>query len=396
MNSVVSNWHRFLPVARRLVTRAGWRGAWLALSYNRSVAPIALFDKVAHQQASIDWLLTAWLAANQQGFAASYSFLTGWATAYPETSGYIIPTLLNFAEQNDYRRIDIERACRSTGEWLLSLQKTDGSFPGYQTTESMVFDTGQIIFGLLSLNQRFQDPRYLSSAIRAGDWLVAQQSPAGYWLGHSHDPAQPHTYDVRISWALAELGQITKGSEYLLAAQRQADWVVSQQSANGWFSHSYLFDEPISVLHTIGYTLQGLVELGRLLSRADLVSSANRTAQALLEIIQSDQLRSYYTAEWQSVDSSICLTGLAQIALSLKRLGQLINNQAYINSGQLLDRQVATYQNTISPADYLRGGLAGSYPIWGNYLPWSLTNWSVKFYLDSLLLDKQSQPTYVG
>ncbi len=38
----------------------------------------------------------------------------------------------------------------------------------------------------------------------------------------------------------------------------------------------------------------------------------------------------------------------------------------------------------------LRGGIPGSDPIWGDYIPLALPNWAVKFYIDALL-DKNAQ-----
>src|SRR5262245_38223686 len=65
----------------------------------------------------------AWIRAAQRadgGIAAYYSLLTGYAESYPEVTGYIVPTLYDYADaMNDPVLIPV--AQRAT-QWLLSLQ----------------------------------------------------------------------------------------------------------------------------------------------------------------------------------------------------------------------------------------------------------------------------------
>ena len=57
--------------------------------------------EVAAQEA-LEWLCRAQdhSASTDGGVARSYSLLTGWASSYPETTGYIIPTFLERAKAN--------------------------------------------------------------------------------------------------------------------------------------------------------------------------------------------------------------------------------------------------------------------------------------------------------
>ena len=58
-------------------------------------------------------------------------------------------------------------------EWLLSLQLDSGGFP-HRTDLAvpLVFDTGQIMFGLVSAFRETGGKRYLNSAERAAQWLT--------------------------------------------------------------------------------------------------------------------------------------------------------------------------------------------------------------------------------
>ena len=62
------------------------------------------------------------------GIAAYYSLLTGYSQSYPEVTGYIVPTLYDFARSTrDDRAVSV---AESATRWLLSLQMPTGAFPG--------------------------------------------------------------------------------------------------------------------------------------------------------------------------------------------------------------------------------------------------------------------------
>jgi hypothetical protein len=69
------------------------------------------------------------------------------AAVLPETSGYIATTFFRLARDRDPSFL--ERAQRIL-RWLVSIQNADGSFcnPRYGR-DGIVFDTGQVLFGLV-------------------------------------------------------------------------------------------------------------------------------------------------------------------------------------------------------------------------------------------------------
>ena len=54
-------------------------------------------DDATHIEAAVRWLLAAQEAAGGGGFAHSFHLAQGWLPAYPETTGYILSTLLRVA-----------------------------------------------------------------------------------------------------------------------------------------------------------------------------------------------------------------------------------------------------------------------------------------------------------
>src|SRR5215831_21390816 len=77
----------------------------------------------------------AWLGQAQDhssthdgGVARHYSLVTGWGPSYPETTGYIIPTMLAYARLRGDEAAHW-RAKRML-DWLVSIQFPDGGFQG--------------------------------------------------------------------------------------------------------------------------------------------------------------------------------------------------------------------------------------------------------------------------
>ncbi len=85
-------------------------------------------ENSVHLGEAARWIARASDATPDAGVSAGYGFEEGWLASYPETTGYIIPTLLTYAEysgEEDYTRRALEMA-----DWLLTVQLASGGFPG--------------------------------------------------------------------------------------------------------------------------------------------------------------------------------------------------------------------------------------------------------------------------
>lgn len=345
-----------------------------------------------HLQATMAWLCAAQDATGNGGVAAFYDLRLGsWSPAYPETTGYIIPTFFDYAilvHDDSYR----QRA-RRMGEWLLTLQLDSGAFPigplwPDWPRDPIVFDTGQIMQGLLRLFEESGDARYLTAARRAGDWLCAIQDEDGCWRRHTPQPAgHLHTYNVRVSWSLLWLATHAPDGCYHETAVRNLRWTLSQQEDDGWFANAGFSPDEDPLTHTIVYTIRGLLESALLLDEAIYLDAARRAADALMQAQARDGfLRARYGRGWRSDLTWSCLTGNAQAAIVWLKLYAQTQDAAYLQAAQQANESVKRWQNRAANQAGVRGGIAGSAPIYGGYEPYRYLNWAAKFFADSLML----------
>jgi Prenyltransferase and squalene oxidase repeat len=339
----------------------------------------------------LHWILEA--QRPDGGIAAYYSLLTGYSASYPEVTGYIIPTLYDFARasRNDGAIDAAQRATR----WLLSLQVPTGAFPGgfhIATTggEALpsVFNTGQILQGLVRAHAETNRVEILQAAVAAGDWLVKMQQADGSWSGAAAYQNAPHTYYSMVAWALAELSGRTTNREYALAAERNLNWVLSHFKPTGWIDGINLQGHP-NYLHFIAYVLQGVLECAILRGRSDAIEAVAKSAWVLLRKFETNKyLPGAYEPDFKNGQRFTCLTGNAQMSCVWLRLFEATGDLRYLNAALKMNEML----KSLIPARGRRGisgGVSGSYPIWGRYQPLRYLSWGNKFFADALLLEQR-------
>lgn len=351
----------------------------------------ALTDR-DHLQAAAAWLAAAQDATQDGGVSGRYLLRTGWSSSYPETTGYIIPTLLSIADELKDDRFH-ERASRAV-DFLLRLQLDDGAFPAGEVSENRtvpsVFNTAQILHGLVAWHGATGQPRALASARRAADWLVAAQDPDGVWRKHLyHDVVT--TYTAHASCWLAELGRHVGEPAYLRAAERHLDWVLSHRDpTTGWIDRAGFYPEDHSArrasTHTIAYTLWGMLSTSEILRRTDGLDAVHQAAAAIARRLErSRRLPGMLDHRWHACASYACLTGNAQMVLVWLRLFELDGDARLLNAAFKALDLIKVAQPMFGRNPGIRGGVPGSDPVWGDYLDMTLPNWAAKFFIDALL-----------
>ena len=375
------------------------RGALAITRLERTSSPGLVEPGRHHADAAIAWIKRAQDVAGNGGVAWGYrarrrarsTDRVGWVNAYPETTGYIIPTMFRYGDLTGDE--DAINRARRMLDWELSIQLADGGFQGgvygASPVSSSTFDTGQVLFGLVSGYYRFRDERIRTAAVRAGDWLLSCLDENGRFVRGYSKFSGPgaKAYEARTGLALAELGDLLNEEKYRVAASKIADYTLSTQQPNGWFSENDIgsaHSQPST--HPIGYVMEGLHGIGLRLGRQECIDATARTLSSIVPLIRSDGfLAGRLTRDWSPAVDWVCLTGSAQIAGAFVRLYSQTGNRAFLDAGKKLLGFVSFTQELHVGVEGLDGGVRGSYPFGGGYLPWCTLNWATKFFADSVL-----------
>jgi hypothetical protein len=175
-------------------------------------------------------------------------------------------TLLQMRDLEPDARIDaiIEPAI----EFLFSMQVMEGPHAGafhysingrtgVKRERFVVGTTAKTVFTLLELHRRTKESRFLTSARRAGDWLLSQVQKdgrlqaeskrhllSGEWVtNHRHSVL----YSAEVLSALSQLARVTGERKYRRPASRIAKRLVKQGADSGWvYGDDYRMPNTIS------------------------------------------------------------------------------------------------------------------------------------------------------
>jgi hypothetical protein len=340
--------------------------------------------------------LLRWIIHAQRpdgGIAAYYSLLSGYSESYPEVTGYIVPTLYDFTRST--REGNAAFVAERATQWLLSLQMSTGAFPGgvygglhRSEAQASIFNTGQILEGLVRAHAETKRPEILQAAMAAGDWLVEMQQADGSWSGSGAYQNAAHTYYSMVAWALADLAECSAEKKYGIAADKNLDWVLSHFRPSGWIDGINLRGHP-NYLHFVAYVLQGVLECGSLRRRTDANQMVAKSAWVLLRKFETNKyLPGAYDADFRNGAHFTCLTGNAQMSCVWLRLFEMTGDLRYLNAAlkmnEMLKQLVA-----VRGRRGIDGGVSGSYPVWGRYQPLRYISWGCKFFADALLLERR-------
>lgn len=349
-----------------------------------------------HLSAAVEWLVRAQDVTGTGGIARGYSAAwnpyfqaRGWQAAYPETTGYIIPTFFEAAHR--FGRSDLSDRAVRAADWEIEVQLESGAVQGGvigQSREPAVFNTGQVILGWLAAYEATGHDRFAAAARRAGEYLVSVLEPDGHWRkGNSiYARGDATLYNARVAWALAEAGLVLDESGFRDAARKNLRAVARAQTANGWFPNCCLNDPKRPLLHTVAYTIRGLVDGGFALREEEAIAAGIKAADALLTKVRADGwLSGRFDAQWNNATSWSCLTGDLQMCNNWMRLFHHTGDRRWLEPVPRVLAFVKSTQNRTTKQLGLRGGIKGSWPFDGGYGRFEILNWATKYFVDALM-----------
>src|SRR6266567_696196 len=292
-----------------------------------------------HLVAAIEWLLRAQDATPDGGLSRGYSLVRhshygrGWQPCYPETTGYIIPTL--YAAALRLGRPELAVRAERAARWEIEIQLPTGAVRGGAIGEPAspaVFNTGQVLLGWLAAFEETAHDGFADAARRAARYLVATLDPDGHWRSDTSRFARADStiYNTRTAWALAEAGARLDERRFTAAAVRSLHAAADLQTENGWLP-------------------------GR------------------------------YYSDWSPAVRWSCLTGQAQMANNWMRLAEITGDATWLEPVPAVLRFLKRTQNRRSGELGLRGGIKGSWPVGGAYGAYEVLSWATKFFADALM-----------
>ncbi len=354
-------------------------------------------DKL-HLQKTIDWIEEASVHGDG-GVSSHYSLITGdWLYPFPETTGYIIPTLFDYAKFSGNKKYS-ELAIKLT-HWLCDVQLDSGACMqgNYDRrkgkTSPIIFNTGQNILGFIRAFEESGEQKFKESAIKAGDFLVSSTDDKGVWDKNLHRGLK-HTINVRCSWSLLMLNQIVANDDYVRVAHANLEWAMAQQQPNGWFKYGTSRIGGLPNTHFLAYTCEGFIESYRITGITQYLDAAIKTASKMLELFdQRKMLYAFWDENWNNRGKRfkflkgkfVCLTGNIQISRVWMQLYEETKDEKYLDAAFKMLNFVKSLQDVESGKKGIEGGIKGSFPVYGSYSTLMYPNWAAKYFADALLL----------
>jgi len=367
-------------------------GASLKAIFNENV-----FENEKHIRDACDFLL--YMQNSDGGYSRKFSFISGRDSSYIETTGYIIPSLIEAGKALEEKKY-INSALKAA-QWLLSIQNRDGSFSEIDTHKPYAFDTGQCLIGLNYLYEYTQNENYLYAAKRAAYWLKEYQEEDGSWQKVAYN-VQKHSYYTRVASAMYKYGILSDDAFIKEAALKNIEWVLSLQESNGYFQKSSFLEDMPAYLHTLIYVLEGLLDIYEFTQDQKILDAIVKNSEnfKIINLERDLILCSQYNKDFECVNSEKCMTGIAQWAGVALRIYALTKDESYKNAAikSLFYLKAKQLSSSV-----MNGGFSASMPFWGDYGSFDFVNWTNKFFIDSMLLYKElhiskelEQETFVG
>jgi len=348
-----------------------------------------IFEDKKHIELASDWLL--YMQNRDGGYSRKFSFISGRDRSYIETTGYIIPTLIEAGKYLNKRKY-INSALKA-GEWLLDVQNRDGSFSEIDTHKPYAFDTGQCLIGLNYLYEYTKDENYLSAARQAAYWLQENQEDDGSWKKVAYNE-EKHSYYTRVASAMYKYGMLVDDVLIKASALKNIEWVLSLQKENGYFQQSSFLEGMPAYLHTLIYILEGLLDIYEYTNDQKILDAVLLNSEKFKNInLHRDLiLCSQYNEDFTCVNNERCMTGLAQWAGVTLRIFEITGDEAYKHCAMNTLFYLKAKQIKSST---MKGAFSASIPFWGRYGWFDFVNWTNKFFIDTMLMYEKLELTYL-
>lgn len=273
---------------------------------------------------------------------------------YPEVTGYYIPSLIRWGYKD---------LAKAYAKWLLTIQNTDGSWNDVKGENAYIFDTAQILKGLLAARNIVEKCDEIDKAIIKGcDWILSCASEEGRLItpskkewGEDESVCSELIHLYCLS-PIKEAGELFNNSLYIESADKILNYYIDT------YYDKILHFNMLSHFHA--YVMEALLDMGC----EDLCREAMKDFASFQK--SNGAIPAYKDVDW------VCSTGIFQYAVVCYRLNS-------IAQGDKAFDYACSLQNE-------SGGWFGSYLDMNNakevntYFPCSEISWANKYFLDAL------------
>lgn len=275
--------------------------------------------------------------------------------SYPEVTGYYIPTLMRWG---------FSELAVSYAKWLCSIQHLDGAWYDTEGKNPYVFDTAQILKGLLAVRGRVDG---VDVAIRKGcDWILSNIKENGRlttpskeeWGEEGVCSELIHLYCLS---PLYEAADVFGEKKYREASDKVADYYITEHGEEirnfGFLSHFY------------AYVMEALCDIGR----EKLARESMKQLEKLLD--EKGYVPAYHDVNW------VCSTGMFQLAIVWFKLGDLEHGNKALNYAAKLQNESGGWYGSYPTIDNPKASDRKEYP---DYIADAEISWAVKYFLDAV------------
>lgn len=323
-------------------------------------------------------------------YSRLYNPIFGWSLMYPETTGYIIPTFITYGKK--FKQDIVINKAIEMADWLISIQYDDGSFPGglfkKSNMKKSIFNSSQIIIGLVNIYNETKDEKYLESSIKCANWIVKNQNNDGSWLEYNYKKNYTPSYYTRAAWPLLMVWELNGDDKLKDAAVKTLDLIYKRELKNGFIKHSGFERNSYAFIHTIAYVIRGFFEASQILNNNAFEDISIEWSKVFLRKLEiNGKLPGAYFDNYKKVDYFECLTGYCQLAIIWLKIFNKINDPRFANCAIKAIDRVSKF---VPKYSFLKkkGGVPGSHPFYGRYMMFRQPNWATKFFIDAILLEK--------
>lgn len=277
---------------------------------------------------------------------------------YPEVSGYLIPSLL------EWREIELANQYRT---WLIDIQHRDGYWTDPTGDSPYFFDTGQVVRGLLAFQLRDSSQEVEDSILRAVDWASGLISPTGVLnapdmeLWPKDVPSQIQLYALEpLHRAALYLDKTDVASKFQVAINK----IISETD----------FEKIDALTHFHAYIVEALVDLGRV----EIATSMMDAVDAQMN--RRGLIPGRRNAQWT------CSTGVLQYSVIWYKLGESEKGLRSLSAAERLQNRSGGWFGSYGALKWVSLLASRIDSRFGWYFPRDEIPWAAKYFLDALRL----------